>query len=105
MKKLIVLAAIFFISMGCSGQKDGLVIQGKVDNPLGKKIVLQKYTSQDLLEIAVTELNANNSYSLEVKKVEPGFYRLNFFDTQFINLILNQDNNIVVNADGSDPNG
>ncbi len=103
-KSLVILAVFLFTGFGCSGQKDGLTIQGEVENPAGKKITLQKYTAEDLKDVATTELKSNNSYAFEAARFEPGFYRLNFFDTQFVNLILNEDD-ITVNANGSDPNG
>jgi peroxiredoxin len=104
MKKLIILAAVFFTSLGCSGQKEGLTIEGTVDNPAGKKIVLQKYTTDNIKDIATTELKSNNSFSFNSKEFEPGFYRLNFFDKQFVNLIVNKDD-LKVKVDGSSAQG
>src|SRR5690606_63059 len=46
----------------------------------------------------------NNAYSFSSVDVEPGFYRLNFFDAQFVNLIIT-DQDLVVNVDGSQPTG
>jgi peroxiredoxin len=103
-KKLTILAVIFFTSLGCSGQKDGLAIEGKVDNPAGKQIILQKYTADNIKDVATVELKSNNSYSFPATNLIPGFYRLNFFDTQFVNLILNEDN-VTVNVDGSSAHG
>jgi peroxiredoxin len=104
MKKLVIFAAILFTSFGCSGQKEGITIQGKVENPAGKKIVLQKFTANQIEDVATVELKSNNSFSFASTKFAPGFYRLNFFDTQYVNIILNEDD-LTVNVDGSDPNG
>lgn len=104
MKRIILLAAVVLSGFACSGQKDGIVIDGKVDNPAGKKIVLQKYQSQEMSDIATVELNTDNTYSFSDLQAEPGYYRLNFFDTQFVNLILN-DSDITVNVEGSQPTG
>lgn len=104
MRKLIILTAVILSGFACSGQKDGIAIEGTVDNPAGTTITLQKYGQEQVSDIATAELKTDNAYSFPSVKAEPGFYRLNFFDAQFVNLIIN-DSDLEVNVDGSQPTG
>ncbi|MDV3308925.1 MAG: redoxin domain-containing protein [Cyclobacteriaceae bacterium] len=83
-----------------------VTINGKVLNPGTGTIEIAEITEGGTLngwKDTVT-LRSDNTFSKKVTLAEPGYYRMNFFNAQAINLILyKSDLNITV--DGSDPRG
>lgn len=111
--KTIIFLSVVLLFQGCSsnGQEkknDGgwsVVIKGKVGYP------------QPNASITITELNrtgqgwqdtiklkSDYSYSKKVELKEPGYYRINFYNRQNIDVILDRSN-LEVNVDGNDPSG
>jgi peroxiredoxin len=84
-----------------------VTIKGKVAVPTPNgRIVIQKLTDgntpsewQDTIQ-----LKSNNTFSKKLKLTEPGYYRLNFYDKQALNLILHKSD-LEINVDGSSPQG
>jgi peroxiredoxin len=106
---------IFFV--GCSGSpstqghaddnsKRTITLSGKVNNPQSKgEIQLQELTSSgQATTLQTIPLAADNTYKVSLQLAEPGYYRLNFYNIQTVNLILDKDN-LVVNVDGNKRNG
>src|SRR5690606_14403524 len=83
-----------------------VTITGKVLNPGTGTIEIAEITEGGTLngwKDTVT-LRSDNTFTKKVTLSEPGYYRMNFFNAQAINLILyKSDLNITV--DGSDPRG
>ncbi len=108
----IFLAALIFFSCGGSGageesiQEGYITISGQVGFPNQKgEIVLEKITQDNqYIPIDTFQLKEDYSYSGSVEIPNPGFYRMNFFNLQQVNLILDDDD-IEVNVDGNDPQG
>lgn len=91
-------------SNGSGEPKDTITISGKVNFPQDGYIVLEEIGENRPTSIDTVRLNSDSSFFFEVRNTEPGFYRLNFFNKQFVNLILNkEDVNVVV--DGHTQNG
>jgi peroxiredoxin len=84
-----------------------VTIKGKVAVPTPNgRIVIQRLTDgntpgewQDTIQ-----LKSNNTFSKKLKLTEPGYYRLNFYDKQALNLILHKSD-LEINVDGSSPQG
>ncbi|MDA0194834.1 MAG: TlpA disulfide reductase family protein [Bacteroidetes bacterium] len=82
-----------------------LTVSGKVNNlNPGSKVYLEELTGNSFKRIDTTQIDGDNNYSFSLRISEPSFYRINFLDKQFVNLILNETD-VTVNADGDEPMG
>lgn len=81
---------------------DKITISGTVGYPLqAGQITLEKFDGNQPVAIDTIELNKEDySYSTELAIETPGYYRLNFYNTQFVPLILHRDD-VKVNVDGN----
>lgn len=91
-------------SNGSGDPKDSITISGKVNFPQDGFIILEEIGENKPTSIDTVRINSDSSFFLEVRNSEPGFYRLNFFNKQYVNLILNKED-IKVNVDGHTQNG
>jgi peroxiredoxin len=84
-----------------------VTVRGKVGYPQpGQQIVIQELKEngsatgwQDTIQ-----LKSNYSFAKQIKLTEPGYYRLNFYNKQIINLIVYKAD-IEVNVDGNNAQG
>lgn len=109
-----VVFCIYFFSACSQGQsseqlpakKNGYVqIEGSINHPADKGYVVLEQIGEEDINVVDTLMVSSDStfrYSLDNKK--PGFYRLNLYDKQYVNLILDQENVNIV-ADGNRPDG
>lgn len=111
MIRFILLGFLFMISCNASTQesesKEGTItISGTVGYPLQNgQITLEKFQGNQPVVIDTIQLNQQDySYSTEVEVKTPGYYRLNFYNTQFVPLILHRDD-VRVNVDGNSRTG
>ena len=84
-----------------------ITISGTVGFPQEGLILLEEYqgTQNTTTVVDTFQLNDENySFSEKVKVERPGYYKLNFYHKQAVNLILHKDD-IQVNVDGNAPNG
>ena len=105
---------IFFIAglsaLGCSSspeKNDGgwdIVLSGKVGFPSSGQITIQRMQPDGLGWKDTIVLKSNFSYAKKIRLTEPGYYQLNFYDRQRLNLILAKTS-IEINVDGNNPNG
>lgn len=104
-----------FIACSTSGKEESLqdnapswfiTINGKVGFPeKGGKIVIQEFNENGPTGKEDTiQLKSNYTFSKKVKLTQPGYYRLNFYDKQILNVILFK-NDLEVNVDGNNPQG
>ncbi len=97
---------ILFSLLSCTSankkNSDDVTISGKIENIGVGEVVLEHYTGQYLDVVDTLTVNEDGSYFSTYKPYEPGYYRLNFYQTQFVNILFT-GNPIVVNADGSNP--
>ena len=112
MKKNIsaVLIALSVLAMlGCSdGKKESpgwdVVISGKVGFPQEGNITIKSWSdTTDGFQVIDFD-RANYTYRSAVRVTEPGYWRINFFDNQIVDVALYKGD-LVVNADGNNPNG
>lgn len=84
---------------------DQITISGQVGFPKqGGYIVFEKLNQDGTVPLDTFQLEDDYTYSEEVTVKNAGFYRLNFYGAQQVNLILDQDD-VMVNVDGNDPQG
>lgn len=83
---------------------EGITISGVVGHPQTGEITLEKYENNKPIPFDTFNLDENYSFSKKVAIVEPGYYRLNFYNTQFVNVLLNKDD-IKVRVDGNNRGG
>jgi len=105
---------VFFVAglsaIGCSStpeNKDGgwdIVVKGKVGFPGSGPISIQRMQPDGKGWKDTIVLKSNFTYEKKIRMTEPGYYQMNFYDQQRLNLILDKSN-IEVNVDGNNPNG
>lgn len=114
MNKLMLGFFAFLMILSCSnGQSNGndiennesgVQISGEVKNPQQGNILLQELQNNQMVTIDTVSLADNNTFKTTVDLKEPGFYRLNLYEKQFVNFILN-DSDIQITADGASQEG
>lgn len=111
MNKLVFSFLSFVLILSCSqgkgngsAEEGGVKISGEVKNPQEGIILLQELQENQMVTIDTLNLKDDNTFSTSVDAKEPGFYRINFYETQFVNFILN-DSDIQITADGSKQEG
>jgi peroxiredoxin len=96
------------IFMGCTsnGQQnknDGswsVTVKGKVGFPQSGKITITELTRSGNPWTETIELAKDNTYAKKVSLREPGYYRINFYNQQTIDVILDKSD-LEVNVDGN----
>lgn len=82
-----------------------VTVKGKVGFPQQGQIVIAEMKDntsggwQDTIK-----LKSDYTFTKKIKLTEPGYYRLNFYNKQVVNLILNKAT-VEVNVDGNNPQG
>ncbi len=106
MNRLLLLIFSFFLISGCSQGKNQdknssgeVVISGTVKNPQDGVILLQELQNNEMVTIDTIAVDNKNAFRTTVATSEPGFYRLNLYENQYINFILN-DEDVEITADG-----
>lgn len=97
--------------LGCATDKEkdaaagwDIVISGTVNFPQAGEISLRNLKDQTNSKKDTIKLKANKRFNKKVHLTEPGFYQLNFYGKQILNLILNKSNIDLV-LDGNNPQG
>lgn len=99
---------ILFLFLSCTAAQnknhnDEKIITGKIDNPGVGFVTLEKFQDGQLLTVDTLKVNEDGTYYSTYVPEEPGYFRINYYNAQFVNIILT-DEPIVVNADGSRQN-
>lgn len=86
--------------------KEGYIkVSGTVGYPQqGGLITLEEFTGSEFISKDTLTLDENYSFNKSVKIDNPGYYRLNFYNTQQVNVILHNDD-VKVSVDGNNPKG
>lgn len=111
MNKLVFSFLSFILIFSCSqGKGSGsseegeVTISGEVKNPQKGMILLQELQENQMVTIDTLALTDKNTFSTSVEPKEAGFFRINFYEKQFVNFILD-DADIQITADGSKQEG
>jgi peroxiredoxin len=108
--KIAVLSVVVLISCSSSSTEAesgtwSVTIRGKVGFPQQGQIVIQELTSNSSSGWQDTiQLKSNYTFAKKLSLKEPGYYRINFYNTQVLNLIVDRSD-IEVNVDGNSPQG
>jgi peroxiredoxin len=102
----------FFVSCSSASKEDSnantdaweVTVSGKVGFPQEGQIIIQEIKNGALGWQDTVKLKSNYTYSKRVKLSEPGYYKITFFNRQYVDFILYKSN-IEINVDGNDPNG
>jgi len=80
-------------------------IEGKINNPSSEGyVVLEKTGDQNIQIVDTLMVSSDSTFRYSLKNEAPGFYRLNLYDRQYVNLILD-DEDVSITADGNRPDG
>jgi peroxiredoxin len=109
--KRIVYLLIAIVAIACSNKEkpavDGgwdVTVSGKVKNPQQGQLLLQELTPNENPKKDSTTVAEDGTYSKTLHLTEPGIFRLNFYNVQVVDVVLDHAN-VTVNADGNDASG
>lgn len=102
----LVIAALIVAACGSKENSDSgrsVIVSGKVGFPKEGQITIKGWadTTQNVQVLDFDR--ANYTFRGTVKFTEPGIYRINFFDVQFVDVILDKAN-LEINVDGNSQN-
>jgi peroxiredoxin len=119
-KTLMISALVMMLTISCSSsvkesneKSEGqdqiqngwtITVSGKVSNPQEGKIMIQEIKNGAFGWQDTVNLKSNATFSKVVKLNQPGYYKLNFYNKQVVDLILYKSN-VVINVAGNDPSG
>jgi peroxiredoxin len=111
LKTILFLVWALTFSCATSGKEDKpadngwtVTVKGKVGFPQQGQIVIQELKDGSTGWQDTIKLKSNYTFAKKIKLAEPGFYRINFYNKQVLNVILNK-NDIEVNVDGNNAQG
>lgn len=81
-----------------------VTVSGKVGHPQSGQITIQSLKNGGAGWQDTVQLKDDYTFAKKVKMTEPGYYRLNFYGKQSVNLILNKSD-VEVNVDGNSQQG
>jgi len=111
MKRIIYLL-IAVVAVACSNKEkkpaaDGgwdVTVSGKVKNPQQGQLVIEELTTDEHPKTDSATIAEDGTYSKTMHLTEPGIYRLNFYNVQMVDVVIDHAN-ITVNVDGNDASG
>lgn len=81
-----------------------VTVNGKVGFPQQGQIIIQEIKDGGTGWQDTIQLKSNYTFAKKINLKEPGYYRINFYNRQMLNVILDKAN-IEVNVDGNSPQG
>jgi peroxiredoxin len=109
-KILLFIALAVFLTVSCNQQtkeaENGwyITLKGTVGFPQKGKITLLPILPGEEVKEDTIVLNSDYTFNKKIFLTEPGYYRLNFYDKQVMNVILDKSD-IEINVDGNDQYG
>ena len=80
-------------------------IEGKINHPADDGyVVLEEIGQSDVSVVDTMEVLVDSTFRYSLQNIAPGFYRINFYGKQYVNLVLN-DESVQVTVDGDRPDG
>ena len=109
MEKILIQMLTVVMLWGCNQQQiqksSDLILRGKVNFPeSGELVLLEEFGNKEMILLDTVAVEPSGEFEYELSVSEPGFYRLNIYNKQMVNLILYQDD-LTIKADGNAPNG
>jgi len=84
--------------------QSGITLKGRVNYPQNGHVTLERFTLGGLDPYDTISINPDKTFNQFIPLEIPGYYRLNFYDKQTTNLILNEDDLEII-ADGNAASG
>lgn len=81
-----------------------VIVRGKVGFPQQGEISIQELLPQGGGKRDTIRLNSKYSFAKKIRLTQPGYYQLNFYNRQLVNVILDKAN-LEVNVDGNNQQG
>ncbi len=81
-----------------------VTINGKVNYPQSGQIMIQEVKNGSFGWQDTITLKSNGTFSKKVELTQPGYYKINFYNRQVVDLILNKTD-LEINVAGNDPQG
>jgi peroxiredoxin len=85
-------------------KQSGVTLTGKVNFPEDGSVLLEEYGDKDVTVIDTIAVTSAGDFQYSTSLDEPGFYRLNFYGKQMVNLIIYRDD-LNIEVAGNDANG
>jgi hypothetical protein len=108
MKKWVPLLMVIMISIftfSCKEEKGWeITINGKVGFPQKGQISIKELRNEGEVVADTIQLKADYTFAKTIRLTEPGYYQLNFYDKQFLTVILDHSN-LDITVDGNSPSG
>ena len=103
---LIIAAVLVSISLIACEKEAGwdVTVRGKVGFPQQGAISIQEMKPDGTGVKEPITLSKNYTFEKKLRLTSPGYYRLSFYDKQFVMFILHQSD-VDVNVDGNKPDG
>ena len=103
----IVLVWVGLLISCAEASKEGIKISGMINQPFTDElVVVEKLTEVGIEAVDTVDFKSNGKFITYLTVSEPAFYRLNFFNRQFVNLIISgQEKEISIEVDGDRPTG
>jgi peroxiredoxin len=96
----------FLVLVSCNNRPENAIqLTAEITNNIeGGMVKIEKIINDELIVVDSIQMGLDNKFEKFIVISEPAFYRLNIFDKQYVNIILNETDVSVV-ADGNKPNG
>ncbi len=108
MKNILIQIVSVVVLWSCNPQQTqestSIVLRGKVNFPESGLVLLEEYGNKEVVVMDTVTVQTSGEFEHEMSLSDPGFYRLNFYNKQMVNLILYQDD-LTIKADGNAPGG
>jgi len=100
MKKILwILSLVFFVS-SCENEPEHFTISGEIKNANGEKLYLMELQTDKIVRIDSVILNNEGVFSFKAQTDVPKFYALRTAPNNYLTLIVNPYDDIVVKAEG-----
>ena len=100
MKQSFFIFLIVLLASACT-TKNGYTVEGRIENAEGTTVYLQRMDLNQVVTIDSTQLNAKGNFEFSGERLtEPTFFLLKLSEQNYITLLADTTETIVINADG-----
>ncbi len=106
-RNVMLTVVLVWIMMACSQEKSGVLITGTIKQPLiGEKVYVEKLTGTSVEVVDSISFDAEGNFQTRLEVAEPSFFRINFYDRQYVNMVLTgSEPEVTIQVDGDRANG
>ena len=101
------LSVVVLVGLLSCGSEEGVSLSGLIKQPMeGGKVYVERLSDTGVEVVDSINFDANGKFDKKVAVEQASFYRLNFYDRQYVNLVLTgEEESVYVEVDGDRPNG